>query len=402
MTTDSKYLISSKDIGLNLVPKSYVIDRYPYMTDLYRFAGLWSWGYNTQGELGDNTTTGKSIPVQTITYGSKWKLVSGGGYHTAAVKTDGTLWLWGHNSNGQLGDNTITQRSSPVQTVTFDTNWKLVACGNYHTAAIKTDGTLWTWGQNNNGQLGDNTTTNRSSPVQTVTFGTNWKLVSCGRYYTAAIKTDGTLWSWGNNSNAGSLGDNTRTNRSSPVQTVTFGTNWKLVSCGREHTAAIKTDGTLWTWGRNAEGQLGDNTTTGKSSPVQTVTFATNWKFVSSSTCGYHTAAIKTDGTLWTWGRNTNGQLGDNTNTGRSSPVQTVTFGTNWKSLSCGGLHTFAIKTDGTLWGWGVNSLGMLADNTTTPKSSPIQTIAYGTNWKLVAGGQYHTAAIKDDSYDGW
>ena len=395
MTTDSKYLISSKDIGLNLVPKSYVIDRYPYMTDLYRFAGLWSWGYNTQGELGDNTTTGKSIPVQTITYGSKWKLVSGGGYHTAAVKTDGTLWTWGFNNNGQLGDNTITQRSSPVQTVTFDTNWKLVACGNYHTAAIKTDGTLWTWGQNNNGQLGDNTTTNRSSPVQTVTFGTNWKLVSCGRYYTAAIKTDGTLWSWGNNSNAGSLGDNTRTNRSSPVQTVTFGTNWKLVSCGREHTAAIKTDGTLWTWGRNAEGQLGDNTTTGKSSPVQTVTFATNWKLVSGGS--YNTVAIKTDGTLWTWGRNNFGQIGDNTTTHRSSPVQTVTFGTNWKYVSGGDRYTAAIKNDGTLWTWGFNSNGMLGDNTTTNKSSPVQTVTFGTNWKSVACSNYHMSAIKTD-----
>ena len=152
----------------------------------------------------------------------------------------GTLWSWGRDSLGQLGDNTILLgRSSPVQTVAFGTNWKLVSCGTYHSAAIKTDGTLWTWGQNNIGQLGDNTTTHRSSPVQTVAFGTNWKSVSCGRFLSTAIKTDGTLWTWGRN-NAGQLGDNSVTYKSSPVQTVTFGTNWKSVSGGIYHTIAIK------------------------------------------------------------------------------------------------------------------------------------------------------------------
>ena len=400
MTTDSKYLISSKDIGLNLVPKSYVMDRYPYFIDSYRFAGLWAWGQNTTGQLGDNTTTGKSSPVQTVTYGATWKLIDCGGYHTCAIKTDGTLWLWGTNSLGRLGNNTTTDRSSPVQTVTFGTNWKLVSGGIYHTSAIKTDGTLWSWGYNNYGTLGDNTNANnKSSPVQTVTFGTNWKLVSCGRYNTAAIKTDGTLWSWGRNTH-GQLGDNTTTDRSSPVQTVTFGTNWKLVSCGSTHTAAIKTDGTLWSWGYNYYGELGNNASglgTYKSSPVQTVAYGTNWKSVSGGVS--YTAAIKTDGTLWTWGQNPSGQLGDNTTTGRSSPVQTVTYGTNWKLVDCGGYHTCAIKTDGTLWLWGKNTTyGELGDNTTTNKSSPVQTVAYGTNWKSVSAGFYHTSAIRDNS----
>ena len=404
MTTDSKYLISSKDIGLNLVPKSYVMDRYPYFIDSYRFAGLWAWGQNTTGQLGDNTSTAKSSPVQTVTYGATWKLIDCGGYHTCAIKTDGTLWLWGTNSLGRLGNNTTTDRSSPVQTVTFGTNWKLVSGGIYHTSAIKTDGTLWSWGYNNYGNLGDNTNANnKSSPVQTVTFGTNWKLVSCGQYHTASIKTDGTLWTWGRNS-AGQLGDNTTTDRSSPVQTVAFGTNWKLVSCGQSHTAAIKTDGTLWSWGYNVTyGALGDNTQTQRSSPVQTVAYGTNWKLVS---CGYqHTAAIKTDGTLWVWGRNDSGQLGNNTaGTGFyiSSPVQTVAYGTNWKLVSGCGYHTTAIKTDGTLWTWGRNNAGQLGDNSVTYKSSPVQTVAYGTNWKSVSGGQYHTIAIKDDSSDGW
>ena len=176
--------------------------------------------------------------MQTIAAGTNWKQVSCGGYHTVAIKTDGTLWLWGDNSNGQLGDSTIADRSSPVQTIAGGTSWKQVSCGARHSAAIKTDGTLWTWGDNGAGQLGDNTITNRSSPVQTIAAGTNWKQVSCSYSNMAAIKTDGTLWTWGNNG-GGQLGDNSTTRKSSPVQTIAGGTNWKQASCGQTHAAAI-------------------------------------------------------------------------------------------------------------------------------------------------------------------
>jgi len=352
---------------------------------------LWLWGFNASGQLGDNTRTSRSSPVQTVSAGTNWKQVSAGVDHTAAIKTDGTLWVWGFNNAGRLGDNTTTSRSSPVQTVAGGINWKQVSAGGAHTAAIKTDGTLWLWGQNAFGRLGDNTVTNRSSPVQTVSAGTNWKQVSGGGEHTAAIKTDGTLWLWGNNS-FGKLGDNTTTSRSSPVQTVSAGTNWKQVSCGTDHTACIKTDGTLWVWGRNSNGRLGDNTVTNRSSPVQTVSAGTNWKQVSAG--HEHTAAIKTDGTLWVWGRNNEGQLGDNSATDKSSPVQTISAGTNWKQVSGGGSHTAAIKTDGTLWLWGYNAYGRLGDNTTTGSSSPVQTVSAGTNWKQVSGGGEHTAAV--------
>ena len=365
--------------------------------DLFTTGGLWLWGYNSLGALGDNTAVNKSSPVQTIAAGTNWKQVSGGFFHTAAIKTDGTLWLWGYNNNGQLGDNTIAAKSSPVQTIAGGTNWKQVGSGGYHTAAIKTDGTLWLWGQNYYGQLGDNTAVSKSSPVQTISGGTNWKLVGCGQYHTAAIKTDGTLWTWGQN-NFGQLGDNTVAAKSSPVQTIAAGTNWKQVSSGYNHTAVIKTDGTLWLWGRNSVGALGDNTAVNKSSPVQTISAGTNWKQVG---CGSnHTAAIKTDGTLWLWGYNSYGQLGDNTVANESSPVQTIAAGTNWKLVSSGGSkHTAAIKTDGTLWTWGSNIFGQLGDNTAVSKSSPVQTISGGTNWKLVSGGEYHTAAIREDFY---
>ena len=297
------------------------------------------------------------------------------------------LLVWGTNANGQLGDNTNVDKSSPVQTIAGGANWKQVACGSTHTVAIKTDGTLWVYGYNAYVQLGDNTTSSKSSPVQTIAGGTNWKQVAGGNRHSAAIKTDGTLWTWGANT-YGTLGDNTNVDKSSPVQTITGGTNWKQVACGSSHNVAIKSDGTLWTWGYNSNGQIGDNTITNRSSPVQTITGGTNWKQVA---CGYGlTAAIKSDGTLWTWGRNTNGQLGDNTTGNKSSPVQTVAGGTNWKQVSCGNQHAAAIKFDGTLWSWGT----ITGDNTNIMRSSPVQTLIGGTNWKQVACGYTMTAAV--------
>ena len=379
------------------------VDDYAMIDQFAATGSLWLWGDGSSGRLGDNTTVSKSSPVQTIAGGTNWSQIScsvgatlSNSGHSAAIKTDGALWLWGANDYGQLGDNTRTNRSSPVQTVSAGTNWKQVSSGSVFVGAIKTDGTLWMWGYNARGQLGDSTIADRSSPVQTIAGGTSWKQVSCGARHSAAIKTDGTLWTWGDNG-AGQLGDNTITNRSSPVQTIAAGTNWKQVSCGGYHTVAIKTDGTLWLWGDNSNGQLGDSTIADRSSPVQTIAGGTSWKQVDCSgsiISGNNTAAIKTDGTLWTWGDNGAGQLGDNTITNRSSPVQTIAAGTNWKQVSCSYSNMAAIKTDGTLWTWGNNGGGQLGDNSTTRKSSPVQTIAGGTNWKQASCGQTHAAAI--------
>jgi alpha-tubulin suppressor-like RCC1 family protein len=300
-----------------------------------------------------------------------------------------------------LGDNTTALKNSPVQTISGGNNWKQVSAGRQHVLAIKTDGTLWTWGRNGyQGTLGTNNTTDRASPGQTVSAGTNWKHASCGGAFSMGIKTDGTLWLWGDNL-YGQLGDNTRVDKSSPVQTVSAGTNWKSVSGAEYHTAAIKTDGTLWLWGRNAYGELGINNngfTNHKSSPVQTISGGTNWKNCFGG--GQYTAAIKTDGTLWMWGDNASGQLGDNTIALKNSPVQTISGGNNWRLVGAGSYNMAAIKTDGTLWTWGQNSYGALGDNTIASKSSPIQTVAGGNNWKSVSCSQSHTVAIKDFNED--
>jgi alpha-tubulin suppressor-like RCC1 family protein len=377
---------------------------------------LWTWGQNFWGNLGDGTITNRSSPVQTIAGGTDWSIISVGQQHAAAIKTDGTLWTWGNNgytgdlTGGALGDNTVVHRSSPVQTVAGGTNWRFVAGGFYETAAIKTDGTLWVWGLNYWGQLGDGTIISRSSPVQTITGGTNWKHVSVNGHATA-IKTDGTLWTWGVNYQ-GLLGDGTTTDRSSPVQTIAGGTNWSQGSSGASQTAAIKTDGTLWTWGRNYQGVLGDGTTTNRSSPVQTISGGTDWKAVHITVANL--VAIKTDGTLWTCGSNYQGVLGDGTLTHRSSPVQTVAGGTNWKQIGSTRSAIFALEEapglthykqeDDSLFTWGTNIDGVLGSGpSVNPRSSPVQIASsLGGAWKQISMGSSYTAAAIGDNNTLW
>ena len=286
---------SDGDLGNRFITKEYLMTVYPQIAGQLITPELWVWGANSYGQLGDNTTTNRSTPVTTFSGGTNWKQVSCGYFHTAAIKTDGTLWAWGRDANGELGDNVGGNKPTPVTTFAGGTNWKQVAGGGTHTAAIKTDGTLWTWGRNNVGQLGDNTSTQGITPVTTFAGGTNWKQVAGGEFHTAAIKTDGTLWTWGNGVSGG-LGDNTATIKCTPVTTFSGGTNWKQVTGGKFHTAAIKTDGTLWTWGTNGTVQLGDNTGTTRSTPVTTFAGGTNWKQVAGGSS--HTAAIKTSDDL--------------------------------------------------------------------------------------------------------
>ncbi|HRU45471.1 MAG TPA: chromosome condensation regulator RCC1, partial [Spirochaetota bacterium] len=356
---------------------------------------LRAWGNNNRGQLGDCTTVNKSSPIQ-IGSSTDWVSVSCGGEyavgsHTVALKLDGSLWAWGYNSSGQLGDGTIENKLSPVR-IGVSTDWASVSCGRDHTIALKLDGTLWTWGNNGFGQLGDGTTgSNKSSPVQ-IGSSTDWASVSCGISHTVAIKSNGSLWAWGYN-NSGRLGDGTTANKSSPIQ-IGVSTDWASVSCGGGHTVAIKSNGSLWAWGNNELGQLGDGTTGNKSYPIR-IGVSTDWASVSCG--GSHTVAIKSNGSLWAWGRNNSGQLGDGTTENRSSPVQIGGGSTDWASVSCGGSHTVAIKSNGTLWAWGYNYYGQLGDGTTANKSSPVQIGGGSTDWASVSCGNDHTVAIKSN-----
>jgi alpha-tubulin suppressor-like RCC1 family protein len=352
---------------------------------------LWSFGRNYAGPLGLGDTTDRSSPVQ-IGALTTWLNIAAG-YHTLSTKTDGTMWSWGRNGSGQLGlgnSGSGTNRSSPVQIGAL-TTWLTVASGNYHSMAIKTDGTLWTWGNNEQGRLGLGNTTNVSSPVQ-VGVLTNWASVADGSDgWTAAIKTDGTLWTWGRNY-AGGLGLGDETNRSSPVQVGAL-TNWLRVAAGCFQGVAIKTDGTMWSWGRNAYGTLGLGNTTNRSSPIQ-IGALTTWSNISSGR--NHTLAVKTDGTLWVWGDNSGiggGRLGLGDQERRSSPTQVGAL-TTWLQVSGGRYHSMAIKTNGTLWTWGRNAYGELGEGSiNTNVSSPLQ-VGSLTNWSSVAAGERWSLAI--------
>jgi alpha-tubulin suppressor-like RCC1 family protein len=324
---------------------------------------LWAWGNNVSGQLGDGSNVDKIMPIL-VDSASNWVSISAGASHSIAIKTDGTLWAWGANWNGQIGDGTNTNRSSPVQIGTA-TNWASVSAGVLYTIAKKTDGSLWAWGKNEFAQLGDGTITNRNIPVQ-IGAATNWASFKASVSHTIAIKTDGSLWAWGTNFYYGLLGDGTTITRNSPIQIGTA-SNWASFSSGYYHTIAIKTDGSLWSWGENNYGQLGDGTNSNKNTPTQIGT-ATNWASLSSNT--EYNIAIKTDSTLWAWGKNDISQLGDGTTTNKNTPVQIGTA-SNWVSLVTGAAHSIAIKSDGSLWSWGSNWVGQLGNGTTTNKNVP-------------------------------
>jgi len=357
---------------------------------------LYGWGVNSSGQLGNNATTSRSSPVTTAAnLDPRWKQIAVGNDGVAAVKTDGTLWTWGDNFYGQLGTSTNIARSSPQTTIAGGADWKQVAVGEDHMAAIKPNGSLWTWGRNQSGQLGTGNNIDRSSPQTTVAGGTDWKQVSCGNINTAAVKTDGTLWTWGDNF-YGQLGNSTNITRSSPQTTVAGGTNWKQVAIGTI-AVAIKTDGTLWTWGDNFYGQLGSGNTTSRDSPQTTVAGGTDWKQVAAGL--NHSTAIKNNGTLWTWGYNNVGQLGNGTAINRSSPQTTAGGGTDWKSVSLTTNASFAIKSNGKLFGWGQGTSGALGTGNTITRSSPVS-ITGGVRFKSIAlsSGQSTMFALSDES----
>ena len=355
---------------------------------------LWGWGWNAYGALGVPSAgdSQRSSPVQVP--GTTWSYIGESGVTIGAVKTDGTLWTWGSNEYGGLGTNTAhdAHRSSPVQ-VGSDTTWSSFSSSRSGgaSAALKTDGTLWTWGRNDlsygGGKLGLNDIISRSSPTQVP--GTTWAAISFGGQMLMATKTDGTLWSWGYGEN-GALGHNQpgATQQSSPTQIP--GTSWgttqdTIVAGGEQAGAAIKTDGTLWTWGNGGPGLLGQNSTTKYSSPVQVP--GTTWRNVKISTRSIF--ATKTDGTLWAWGQGYAGTLAQNDEVSRSSPIQIP--GTTW-SRPIGNWREggAALKTDGTIWTWGYNENGESGRNDNTRYSSPVQVPGFVASTEIghVAGGE--------------
>lgn len=317
-----------------------------------------------------------------------WKEATSGYNFNVAMQNDNSLWSWGSNKEGQSGDGTLLNNSSPKKIGT-DTDWKTVVTGTDHAVALKKDGSLWTWGSNKNGQLGDGTNVNKNTPKQ-IGSATDWQTIAAGNQYTVAIKKDGTLWAWGDNT-FGQLGNGTSSGPNIPKQVGTD-KDWKTITVGYRHTIALKTDGSLWTWGSNDDGKLGDGTTKNAYSPKK-IGSDTDWKTICGG--GSHSLAIKTDGSLWAWGQNTYGELGNGTTMDSYIPIKIGTS-TDWKTLGAAGDHSIAIKTDGSLWTWGDNSHNELGNGTYVNSLKPVQ-IGTGKSWQAVTAGWYYTTAVSTD-----
>jgi alpha-tubulin suppressor-like RCC1 family protein len=332
--------------------------------------------------------------VQVSSLGNNVYQVTAKGSHSCARKSDSTLWCWGRNGDGELGNGiggiADFEHYSPIQVTSLGTNVLDTSAGGWFTCARKSDSTLWCWGNTSFGQLGNGGTTGQScgsycaykpSPIQVSSLGSFVAGVAAGAQHACARKINGTLWCWGADG-AGQLGlgyglDQICPNgtmdgmpcRPSPVQ-VTALTNVVDMAAGDYNTCASKSDGTLWCWGRNDYGQVGDGITTGeschyvmcKSTPSQLTSMGLN--VLSFSIGMVHACAVKNDGTLWCWGWNGYGQVGDGTINNAPIPVQITPLGSNVLEVSAGDFSTCARKSDGTLWCWGRNDNGQLGDGT--------------------------------------
>jgi len=327
---------------------------------------VWAWGSNNYGQLGDGTTVDRYIPQQVPGIGDVIA-IAGGNNFCLALKNDGTVWAWGHNNEGQLGDGTTTDRNTPIQ-ITGLSNITAIACGNSHGLAIKNDGKVWAWGRGNEGQLGNGSTSYQYSPVQIAALS-NIIFIACGNLHSLAIKNDGTVWTWGRNA-YGQLGDGTTVNKNTPVQVAGL-SNMTAVAGGQNFSLAIRSDGIAFSWGYNTNGLLGDGTTINRTSPVQVV----NLTGVTAISAGdNHSIALLTDGTVWAWGYNSSGQLGNGTTNTSIIPVQ-VSDLTGITAISSGSHHNIVMINNGTLWGWGHNGGGRIGDGTTTLRYTPVQVI---------------------------
>ncbi|WP_339787714.1 hypothetical protein, partial [uncultured Imperialibacter sp.] len=347
---------------------------------------LWSWGENSGGQLGNGSTDSSYEPM-IVGSDMDWVDVVAGSYNSFARKIDGSLWAWGGNSAGNLGIGSQENQLMPVQ-VAFEFGWAEVSTGNDHSVGFSDEGTLWSWGYNGSGQLGIGNEVRPLSPIR-IGDDQDWVDVIGNVSYTLGQKSNGTLYGWGSNL-FGRLGNGTEIPETAPIL-IDAVSNIKKVSSYR-HVLFLKNDGTIWGWGENFQGQVGDGTTINKLTAIQ-IGDDTDWVDVF---VGYHSSyALKSDGTLWVWGNNVEGQLGVGTKESLSVPVK-LNDDTDWHMLSAGFRHTLAVKVDGTLWAWGYNYYGQLGDGSNNSSLTPIQ-IGTDTDWSFVEAGDHFSLAQKTD-----
>ncbi len=350
-------------------------------------AQAWGWGKNDDGQVGDGSTDQRNGPVQ-VSNMTDAVSIGGGRKHSLVSRADKTVWAWGNNDNGRLGDGTTDPSPTPIQ-VTGLTNVDAIAAGDDFSLALKGDKTVWTWGDNEWGQLGDGTTDDRHAPVP-VTSLTGVKDITGGYEFSLALKEDGTVWGWGANYR-GQLGTgDTSSREKTPVRVGTL-TGIVAIAVGATHGLALKNDGTVWAWGRNNSGQLGDGTNVQRETPVQ-VSGLTD--VVEIAAHYEHSMARLEDGFVWAWGDGSHGQLGDGTRTDRWEPVKVINIADITK-IACGSNYSLAVKGDGTLWGWGRNTDGQLGLGNTSQGQwdYPVLSVVY-RDPEVLEAGNWHSLAL--------
>jgi len=360
---------------------------------------LYAWGRNQHSQLGSSTNSGTNTPNPTPTQvPGTYTQIAAGSDHSLGLRADGSLWAWGSNSYGELGNsNTGTDTATPTQVAGLYTQ---VAAGYTHSLGLRADGSLWAWGYNFSGQLGRPTNNGviAANPTPTQVAGT-YTQVAAGSDHSLGLRADGSLYAWGDNY-SGELGRPTNNGviAANPTPTRVAGT-YTQVAAGSAHSLGLRADGSLWAWGDNYIGELGNSTNTGTYTPNPTPTQVAGT--YTQVVAGFaHSLGLRADGTLTTWGNNQYGQLGTATNSGTPNPNPTPTAtGTALvtRSLAMGASFGLAVKGDGTLWAWGDNAYGQLGLAITTARvTRPVQ-VGTATDWVMVAAGEYHTLALRAD-----
>ncbi|MCW5943134.1 MAG: hypothetical protein KIS66_12945 [Fimbriimonadaceae bacterium] len=350
---------------------------------------VWAWGGNANGQLGDGTNSSRPTPVRVPGLASVIGL-SAGGSHSLVLRSDGSVWAWGANAQGQLGDGTQGQDApTPIATQGL-ADVRALAAGVAHSLAVRTGGTAWGWGDNEVGQLGDGTNSGpRTIPV-TASGIAGAVAITGGIVHTLVLLSDGSVQAYGRNQ-YGQLGDGTNADRWTPV--TVSGLEGVVAIAASHHSLALRADGTVWAWGRNLYGQLGDGTTVERWTPAR----IPGLFGVVAVACGeYHSLALRSDGTVWAWGRNLDGQLGDGTRDDRYVPTMVPNLN-HTMAIAAGYDHSLAIRGGGAVWAWGRNAMGQLGDGTTEDRDLPIS--AGAVNQAIsVAGGQFHSLALEGEA----
>lgn len=408
--------------------------------------GVKCWGDNTDGQLGDGSTTQSSTPVDVSGLTSGVIAISAGGSHTCALTSSGGVKCWGRNANGQLGDGSTTQSSTPVNVSGLTSGVVAITAGGSHTCALTTTGEVKCWGSNGNGQLGDGSTTGSSTPVDVTGLTSSATSISAGNTHTCVVTDSGGAQCWGSNF-TGALGDGTFFQRTTPVDVSGLTSGVAIVSAGAGFTCALMTGGGAQCWGMNSLGQVGDETTTTRFSPVDVSGLTSGATAISAggshacaltntaetrcwgstyygqsgngrdrlrttavdvtgltsgavavSTGRDHACAVTDSGGVQCWGSNLAGQIGDGTGLPfvrqRPTPVDVSGLTSGVDAIAAGYQFTCALISGGGVQCWGANGYGQLGDSTTTPHNTPTDVSGLTSGVDAIATGDFHACAL--------